>query len=123
MEQTLLLIPSRIDEKGIAEILVMMLSKEWPLPLKTIHKKLMREYGRKASFQSTFRALNRLVQKQILVKQDLHYELNQEWLEQMLNFAVCAKFNYESKNFNLFVEDSNPQQYNSQTKQSIKVFR
>lgn len=95
--ETTILLPSRHDKKTIAELSIFILSHEWPLPLKTIQRKLQKEHGKQASFQATHKALNNLIMKQILVKQNLQYELNSEWLKQLEKFSAETRIAYETK--------------------------
>lgn len=85
------------EDSSITELAILILSQEWPLPMRTIHWKMGREYGKLVSFQATHKALKKLVQKQILTKQDLHYELNTQWLKQQTNFNLKTMQAYLAK--------------------------
>lgn len=98
MEQTILLMPNRTNNRTIAELTITILSQEWPLSLKTIQRKITKEYGKKASFQATHKALKKLLEKNVLTKQDLHYEINTEWLKQLNNFSLETMQAYLIKN-------------------------
>ncbi len=92
------LLQTNYKNKTIAELAVQILSEEWPLPLKTIKRKINKEHGKKASNQATFKALKKLVEKNILLKDDLHYELNVEWLKQLNGFSLQTTQKYLTKN-------------------------
>ncbi|MBN2066919.1 MAG: hypothetical protein JW744_00445 [Candidatus Diapherotrites archaeon] len=84
-------------DKTIAETAVHVLSREWPLPLKSLHWKLRNEHGKEVSFQATHKALNKLVSQNILLKEERNYKLNIEWLEQLIRFGAQTKQAYLEK--------------------------
>lgn len=79
---------------SVKEIIIQILSEEWPLPLKSLHWKIAREHGKSISFQATHKALNKLVEQNILVKNEKRYRLNLAWLEQLSSFGTETKQAY-----------------------------
>ena len=81
-------------DKTVAEIAVHVLSREWPLPLKSLQWKVNREHGKGVTFQATHKALKKLVKEGILVKKNKYYELNQKWLDQIVEFGTQTRQAY-----------------------------
>jgi hypothetical protein len=85
------------NDRTVAELAVLILSREWPLPLKSLHWRVAKEHGKEVTFQATHKALNRLVDQNILVKDERNYKLNIEWLEQLARFGAQTKQAYCEK--------------------------
>lgn len=90
--------PSKITEhKTLAELAVIILSKEWPLSLNFIHQKITKGYGKTVSLQAVHKSLAGLVKQNILLKQQRQqklYKLNPKWLEQVNDFSTQTKEAY-----------------------------
>jgi len=74
-------------DKSISELVVTMLTEEWPLSTKGIHNRLKRLYAREVSFQATHKAIKKLYFEEILVKYGGYYKLNHDWLRQVGKFS------------------------------------
>jgi hypothetical protein len=96
IEPSLLLVFNSKDY-SISSLAVKILSKEWPLPLKTLKRKLLKEHGKSVSYQATHKAMGKLLDLGVLVKTELHYELNTEWLKQLEKFSRETRRDYETK--------------------------
>ena len=84
-------------EITVAEITVQILSKEWPLSLKSLQWKVNKEHGKAATFQATHKALNKLVMQGILEKKNRQYQLSQKWLNQVIEFGTHTRQAYAQK--------------------------
>jgi len=83
-----------LKDKTVGEIAVLILRREWPLPLKSLQWKVGKEHGKEVSFQATHKAFNKLVEQSILVKEGKLYRLNVEWLEQLIDFGIKTRQAY-----------------------------
>ena len=90
--------PKAAKRGTVAELAILLLSKEWPQNLKSIHSKLRTEHGKAVSMQATHKSLARLVGQNIVVKQRRQYSLNPKWLEQINSFSAQAKKAYSTRN-------------------------
>jgi len=86
-------------DKTVAEIAVYVLSREWPLSLKSLQWKVNREHRKGVTFQATHKALNKLVKEGILVKKNKYYELNPKWLDQIVEFGTQTRQAYNKGKF------------------------
>ena len=69
-----------LEDNSHKQLIFETLSMNSPMKARIIHNFLKRQYGLGSSYQSTFKVLNDLVGKRILVKDNLQYRLNFEWL-------------------------------------------
>ncbi|PIT89363.1 MAG: hypothetical protein COU27_00710 [Candidatus Levybacteria bacterium CG10_big_fil_rev_8_21_14_0_10_36_7] len=76
-------------EQTVAEKIVSILSKSWPLTLKEIHE-MVAGKSEKVSHQATHKALKGLVKNRVLSKDGFKYELSMEWLKKLNNFSKAA---------------------------------
>lgn len=96
-EITRILPEKTTKDKTLADLAVIILGREWPLSLNSIHQKITKEHGRAASLQATHKSLAGLVKQNILLKQQKRqklYKLNPKWLEQIDNFNMQTKEAY-----------------------------
>ena len=80
--------------KTLADIAIVILGRDWPLSLKSIHQRITKEHGKTVSIQATHKSLARLVKQNVLLKQQKRYRLSPKWLEQVNNFSMQAKEAY-----------------------------
>jgi predicted transcriptional regulator len=63
------------------------LGQEWPLNLKQIHFELTKHEEMKCSYQAVHKALNRLVEENIVTKENKKYALDIEWVKKVSQFG------------------------------------
>lgn len=87
------------SKKGNSKDLVIeILTKEWPLSLKEIYAKCKKEFKYSGSYQSIFKAVNELLLKKVIVKKNKVYEINISWVKNLQSFTDVVETNYFSKN-------------------------
>lgn len=100
MESTVLLPKLKASSRSAAETVVQILCREWPLSLKEIHYRVTKEYGKQISFQGVHKAVKRLVESKVLLKEDRRYMINKIWLDEIIKFGENMKAVYcNSSNF------------------------
>ncbi len=87
------------DEK-VKNLIISILSKEWPLSAKKIYNKIKKE-GKNVSYQAVFKSLKSLNKQNILSKLDYKYSLNKEWLKDTSNFYEEISNSYHSNEKNM----------------------
>ena len=105
-----LFVPQIIDSEGasVKDLVVLVLSSEFPLKIKRIHSILTKKYGCKATFQATYKAVNELLRKGVVVKLEKEYSLNKNWIVRLTLFARDIEKNYQSdKGFPIIEENDN----------------
>ena len=65
------------------QVVIDILSSEWPLTAKRLYNKLKKEYGIKISYQATHKALQELTEKKILTKDKDGYIINKKWIKEL----------------------------------------
>lgn len=105
---TLELAPPRIDgkSKGVRDIIVDVLSKEWPLTARKIHN-VVKSRGVDVTYQAVHKAIYKLLGDEILVKAPGGYQLNEEWIKDIREFCENLEKSYNHRSSNL--QNMNPQ--------------
>ena len=82
----------------VKDIIVKILSFEWPLTLAQISHKAKKEHQCSKSYQAIFKALNELKEEGIIIKQNNNYSLNLSWAEKVRDFSQNLIKKYKSDN-------------------------
>ena len=72
---------------SIKEIVVMILSEEWPLSVGQIHERLRRMHAVECSYQAVFKHVKELSRRGILDCRERRYRISLEWLERLYLFV------------------------------------
>ncbi len=86
-----------MKEKNIKDLIVEILSIEWPLTLKKIHNILKKRYKTGVSYQAVHKVLQELVDKEILIKNNREYSLNIGWIKKLKGFSEKLEKSYIEK--------------------------
>jgi len=79
------------------EIIIQILSEEWPLSSKQIHSKI-RRYGKSVSYQAVHKTLKELIKNNVLKRSDSKkYKINLTWVYRLENTCSNIAANYSSK--------------------------
>ncbi|MBI2549201.1 FIST C-terminal domain-containing protein [Candidatus Woesearchaeota archaeon] len=71
------------NDKSTKDLIIEILSKEWPLTSKKIHNKIRKEYGKSVTYQAVFKVIDRLTKEGIVNKENQQYALNLAWLHEL----------------------------------------
>lgn len=99
-KQILKLLP-KMGDKTIGELVIDILTEEWPLSAKGILNRVRRQHAREVSFQGVHKAIKKLHSEEILLKAGRYYKLNSEWLKRLANFTTQIISEYSTKETNL----------------------
>jgi len=90
-----LLIPELENRpKNTKDAVISILSIEWPLSLKKIFNGIKKMYGFVNSYQAVYKAVNELVEKNVLKENKLGYEINISWVKKLQSFTDIVETNY-----------------------------
>lgn len=84
--------------KSTKDAIVSLLVSEWPLSSRKIFFHLKKNYNYNYSYQAVFKAIGELVEKNVLVKKDMDYEINVDWVKKLQSFTDIVETNYYAKN-------------------------
>ena len=91
-----LTIPEPGKSGRIKDLIINILSFDWPLTLSQIHYKITKEYHRSVSYQATYKSLTELISENVISKQDRLYQINIHWVEKLKEFSVHIESNYKN---------------------------
>jgi len=81
------------------ELVVKILSEEWPLSIRQIHERMKRMYAVDCSYQAVFKHVKELGTKGIIESDGRQYSLSLEWMERLYvfiqNHLECCEENPE----------------------------
>ncbi len=85
-----------VKEKGgsTKDLVISVLSKEWPLTSKEIHNRVIKAFASPVSYQAVHKVISQLVDQKILVKADYKYLVNPQWLDELGVFIKGLKSAY-----------------------------
>lgn len=81
-------------DKSTKDLVIDILSKEWPLTSKKIYNKIRKEYGKSITYQAVFKVIDKLSKEGILNKENQEYALNLAWLHELNERMTKIEKNY-----------------------------
>jgi len=69
------------------ERIVSILSREFPLSTKEMHRRLVRQYGSEVSYQAVHKLLNQMEAEGIISPNNKKYQLSAEWIQDLKKFS------------------------------------
>ena len=102
MESTIKLPTLNTRNSTLAELVIVLLTHEWPLTTKGIYNRVNRNFANGVSFQAVHKAVKKLREQEILSKKDSYYKINVKWLEQINKFSNQVEKLYEKNETRLF---------------------
>ena len=89
-----------LDKKGgIKDIVLSILSGEYPLSAREIYKLVKKQ--KSISYQAVYKILNQLEKDKTLKKHNLGYSISNEWINYLDKFLNKIKWNYSSQQGNI----------------------
>lgn len=88
-------------EKTVSEIIIALLTQEWPLSMKGMQNRIKRKYGLEVSLQAVHKATRKLQTEQILARTNNYYKINPDWLNKIHKFSSTVRKQYSKKDANL----------------------
>ena len=91
-------LPQISKQKSTKDIIISILSREWPLSAKRIYNKVVSEEGRPVSYQAVHKIIKGMENEGLLIKQGKEYLLNSEWIGGVKKFASSLETAYSNDN-------------------------
>ena len=92
-----LTLPEPGNKKRVKDMIIDVLSFEWPLTLSKLHFKIKKSYKCSFSHQATYKALRELIQNKVIIKNGKEYSIDQEWVKKIKKFANRLEKNFSGK--------------------------
>ncbi|MFH1256825.1 MAG: hypothetical protein V1494_06055 [Candidatus Diapherotrites archaeon] len=105
-DSTLKLPQVSAGKKTVADLIVLILAREWPLSLRDMHYRINRRHAVNVSFQGIHKAARKLLREGILCKEQSLYLLDAEWLERLDKFSGETRKAYGGEPANQLLERS-----------------
>src|SRR3989344_5607371 len=83
--------------KNTKDMVITLLTYEWPLSLKQIYNKIKKQYSYSSTYQSVYKAVKELCEKKALIEKNKKYEINIEWIKKLQSFTDIVETNYYAK--------------------------
>ncbi len=90
-------LPQTGSEKKTKDLIIAVLSIEWPLSLKQIHNKIKKNYAYSDTYQSVYKAAKLLCDQRVLVKKDKNYMISPEWINELGHFVTDLQKKYRDE--------------------------
>ncbi len=82
------------DSESTKNLIINILSKEWPLSAKKVHYRIKKIYAINCTYQAIHKQLRLLTKRKVLEKDGKNYRLSIEWLDALKNFSDEIKKDY-----------------------------
>lgn len=93
-----LYVPNIEIKKGnVKDLIVLLLSQEWPLTTKKIYLQLQKRYAKTCTYQAVFKALKELEENGVVERKEEGYMLNTKWLKEIQQFTKTIETRYFTK--------------------------
>ena len=89
------------SNKSVAELVLIILTEEWPLSTKGLVNRLKRLHAKEVSFQGVHKAVKKLYEDNVLWKDQNYYKLNPEWVTSVSKFYCDLEERYAENKTNL----------------------
>ncbi len=83
-----------VEEKNTKDIIINILSKQWPLTARKLFFILNKDHNLGITYQAVHKALNQLISSKVIEKKDKDYLLSIEWLGSLRRFVERAEVGY-----------------------------
>lgn len=76
------------------DIIISILTHKWPLSIKEIYNQAKKYHSCSFSYQAVYKSLNDLLDKKVLIKKGMKYEINIGWVKKVQSFTDIVETNY-----------------------------
>jgi hypothetical protein len=83
--------------KNTKDAVISILTYEWPLTLRQVFYKIKKQYGYSSTYQSVYKAIKELTEKEVLIQKEKKYEINTAWIKKVQSFTDIVETNYYAK--------------------------
>tara|TARA_Y100000031_G_scaffold155014_1_gene204428 strand:+ start:536 stop:2098 length:1563 start_codon:yes stop_codon:yes gene_type:complete len=87
-------IPSEQGNQNLKELIIDLLSKDYPLSIQKIHNLLKKNFALSISYQAVHKTVKKLVERGVLEGKAREYKINTEWLELLQQYIESIQHRY-----------------------------
>jgi len=88
-------------KRSVKDIIVEILSVEWPLSCRKIHWQLRKKYNVSITYQAVHKTLKQMVLENILMEENKKYKINIDWAKKIEEFAKMVSKKYKNDHINI----------------------
>ncbi len=94
-----------IDSKDVTvkDLIIVLLSEQWPLTPRKVHIQIQKRFAKSCSYQAVYKALNELMQNNVVYKREEGFSLNIKWLKNVQQFTKSTETRYFTKEQHSFI--------------------
>ncbi|MBI2659859.1 hypothetical protein HYX07_01730 [Candidatus Woesearchaeota archaeon] len=89
-------LPQLDKEKKAKDLIISVLAMNYPLSSKKIYNEIKRRFGYSVTYQAVHKSILQLQAQGVLVKEDMEYSINMQWIDEISDFVEKMKQNYEA---------------------------
>jgi len=90
-------LPEPDRPKSTKDQIINILTRKYPLKTKAIYNSIKKDYANPVTYQAIHKLLKELVDEGVLVKEELSYKINQEWLKKVSEFLNFVEQSYKNQ--------------------------
>ncbi len=88
--------PPTLGANSTKQLIVEILSKEWPLSARSVYSKLTKKHQLSVTYQAVHKALKEMSSQSIIIKDENAYKLHTDWIKQLNEFGEKVRKEYEN---------------------------
>ncbi len=92
-----LVIPEVNAKFSTKDVIISVLSREWPLTPKVIFNRVKKEYKIFCTYQAIFKSVKELLEKEVLIENGGAYQISIGWVKKLQGFTDIIETNYYAK--------------------------
>ena len=89
-------LPQLDEHKRAKDLVISVLAMRHPLSSKKAYNEIKIRYGYSVTYQAVHKTIAQLLEQGILVKEDMEYSINMQWIDEISNFVDRLKESYET---------------------------
>jgi len=89
--------PAISKDLSSRELIVDFLSREWPLSINELHKRVCKAKENSVTYQAVQKIVSQLAEERVLIKHGKTFQLNPDWLEKKKQHYALVYTNYAKK--------------------------
>lgn len=90
-------LPQLDNQKKAKDLVISILAMRHPLSSKKIYNEIKKAFGYSITYQAVHKTILQLLQQGVLVKEDMEYYINMQWIDELSKFTERIKGSYEGK--------------------------
>lgn len=90
-------LPQLESQKKAKDLTISILAMKHPLSSKKIYNEIKRRYGYSVTYQAVHKTISQLLEQGVLVKEDMEYSINMQWIDEISKFVEKMKESYEKQ--------------------------